>query len=232
MHMLSVFFARGRVLLAPVLAVLLSMAALPSLATTLRYHYTSNPFQMRVENIRANPGDPNQYSYADVVLYADIDMPVDRILMPGDTLEDVLRFSMTLNVFRDGYRSSESLIYPFEPYCSQCPVQRDMEASLKINATGMFVLPTDWDLTISRRYILPTGRHDFLELSSSESQERISGFYETFTNTSGQLDGSRGTWIMLVVPEPATYGLMLAGVGLLAWVGRRRAKGSAPALTP
>ncbi|MDH0868407.1 PEP-CTERM sorting domain-containing protein [Mitsuaria sp. GD03876] len=223
MSLPSVFLARGRVLLGLALAVLLSVAASPGVASTLRYHYTSNPFQMRVENIRANPGDPNQYSYADVVLYADIDVRDGTILMPGDTLEDVQRFSMTLSVTRDGYRSYETLVYPFEPYCTQCPVEREMEASLTINATGAFTLPTDWDLTISRRFILPTGRHDFLQLSSSESQERISGFYESFTSTTGQLNGARGTWILQVVPEPATYGLMLAGVGLLAWVRRRQA---------
>jgi hypothetical protein len=158
----------------------------------------------------------------EVSLNADIYMPLTRLLQAGDTLEDVSRFSMTLNVNDNGYRYSETIFYPHVPYCFQCGVHNVTEAALSIGAIGMFALPTDWDFSISRRFILPTGRHDFLELASTDTQDRLYGFYETFTNSTGQLDGARGVWTLAVVPEPATYGLMLAGVGLLALVARRR----------
>jgi hypothetical protein len=221
MNALSSCLARCRLLCALTLTAVLSAGGSPAVAEELRYHYVSNVFQMRVENVRANPGDPDQYRFMDVVLNADIYMPVTRLLAAGDTLEDVSRFTMTLNVNDNGSRYSETLLYPFVPYCDQCPVQREMEASLTIGAIGMFALPTDWDLFMSRRYILPTGRHDYLELGSTDSQDRLYGFYETFTSSTGQLSGSRGVWTLAVVPEPSTYGLMLAGVGLLAWVWRR-----------
>lgn len=223
MNALSSCLARCRLLVGLALAVVLSVGASPGFAEELRYHYVSNSFQMRVENVRADPGAPDQYRFVDVVLNADIYMPVTRLLQAGDTLEDVSRFTMTLNVNDNGARYGETLLYPFVPYCDQCPVERQMEASLTIGAIGMFALPTDWDLFMSRRYILPTGRHDYLELGSTDSQDRLYGFYETFTSSTGQLSGARGVWTLAVVPEPATYGLMLAGVALLGVVARRQA---------
>lgn len=221
MNTLSSFLARCRLLCALALAVALSMGASPGFAEELRYHYIGNAFEMRVENVRANPGDPDQYRFLDVSLDADIYMPTNRLLQAGDTLEDVSRFSMTLNVNDNGFRYSETIFYPHVPYCFQCGVHSETEATLSIGAIGMFALPTDWDFFISRRFILPTGRHDYLELASTDAQDRLYGFYETFTNSTGQLDGARGVWSLSVVPEPATYGLMLAGAGLMAWVRQR-----------
>ncbi|WP_377155135.1 hypothetical protein ACFJIX_23820 [Roseateles sp. UC29_93] len=83
MNALSSFLSRCRLLCALALAVALSMGASPAAAEELRYHYVSNVFQMRVENVRANPGDPDQYRFMDVVLNADIYMPVTRLLAAG-----------------------------------------------------------------------------------------------------------------------------------------------------
>lgn len=221
MNALSSFRSRCRLLCGLALAALLSVGASPGFAEELRYHYVGNAFQMRVENVRANPGDPNQYRFLEVSLDADIYMPTTRLLQAGDTLEDVSRFSMTLNVNSDGFRYSETVFFPHVPICDQCGVHNETEASLSIGAIGMFALPTDWDLFISRRFILPTGRHDYMEFASTDTQDRLYGFYESFTNSTGQLDGARGVWSLSVVPEPATYGLMLAGVGLLAFISRR-----------
>ena len=228
MNALSSFLSRCRLLCALALAAVLSMGASPGFAEELRYHYVGNAFEMRVENIRVNPGDPNQYRYFEVSLDADIYMPTTRLLQAGDTLEDVSRFSMTLNVNDNGFRYSETIFYPHVPYCFQCGVHSETEAALSIGAIGMFALPTDWDFSISRRFILPTGRHDFLELASSDSLDRLYGFYETFTGSSGQLAGARGVWSLSVVPEPATCALMLAGGGLLGWAARRRREVDGP----
>jgi len=33
-----------------------------------------------------------------------------------------------------------------------------------------------------------------------------------------------GTWLAMPIPEPSTYALMMAGVGLLAVIARRRSR--------
>ncbi|WP_431256909.1 PEP-CTERM sorting domain-containing protein [Roseateles chitinivorans] len=83
--------------------------------------------------------------------------------------------------------------------------------------------PSNWELSISTQTFYPTGRMGWLTLSTSRGRDLLDGGYETAYAETGGLMNSPGIWAMsVVVPEPATYASMLAGVALLAGVSRWR----------
>ena len=95
--------------------------------------------------------------------------------------------------------------------------------TMDIGAVDANGLPTVWDIGLLRQLHTPEGREDISILSTSNNGDRAQGGYETYYYFEGAVT-SPGTWTMGVaaVPEPETYAMLLAGLGLVGAVARRR----------
>lgn len=87
-----------------------------------------------------------------------------------------------------------------------------------VDANG---LPTDWDISISGD--LGITRHTYPNFSTTETSDQIYGYSEYGYEWNGALNNNLGVWtVTSVVPEPETYSLLLAGLGLIGFVYKRR----------
>ena len=70
----------------------------------------------------------------------------------------------------------------------------------------------------------PEGREDISSIATTNNGDSVVGGYETYYHFDGAIT-TPGTWTMGVaaVPEPETYAMLLAGLGLIGAVSRRRA---------
>jgi hypothetical protein len=87
-----------------------------------------------------------------------------------------------------------------------------------VDANG---LPTNWDISISGN--LGYTRHTYPNFSSTASSDQIYGYSEYGYEWSAMLNNNPGQWnVTSVVPEPETYALLLAGLGIVGFVYKRR----------
>jgi len=209
-----------------VLALLLTALSLPSYAVYV-YRYSGPVFTMTTQLATWEPGDPSEgrsFSEQRISAWLYADAPLGA----GATLADVQRISMTVWPWFD---SGLALTFPFVPDGPIDPTAPPgspgnplIWAGINIAAVDANGLPTTWDLFISRDIVYPTGRHDTITLSSSNLQDGVEGVTEPWVSYSGQSSGPPGVWQMVVaVPEPQTYLLMLGGIGVIGlWLRKRR----------
>ncbi|SEN81817.1 PEP-CTERM protein-sorting domain-containing protein [Duganella sp. CF517] len=90
----------------------------------------------------------------------------------------------------------------------------------EVDANG---LPTVWDISLLRQLNTPEGREDISRIATSNNGDSVLGGYETYYFFQGAVT-TPGTWTMgaTAVPEPETYMMLLAGLGLVGGVARRR----------
>ena len=95
--------------------------------------------------------------------------------------------------------------------------------TMNIGAVDANGLPTLFDISLQRQLRTPPGFEDLSNLFISDSGARASGGYETYSTFNGAIT-TPGTWTMGVapIPEPETYAMLLAGLGLIGAVARRR----------
>lgn len=95
--------------------------------------------------------------------------------------------------------------------------------NLDIGAVDANGLPTVWDISLLRQLHTPEGREDISNITTTNNGDSVVGGYETYYYFEGAITAP-GTWTMGVaaVPEPETYAMMLAGLGLVGAVARRR----------
>jgi len=95
--------------------------------------------------------------------------------------------------------------------------------TMNIGAVDANGLPTLWDISLLRQLHTPEGREDISSISTSNNGDSVVGGYETYYFFQGAI-ASTGTWTMgpTAVPEPETYAMLLAGLGLVGAVARRR----------
>jgi hypothetical protein len=90
----------------------------------------------------------------------------------------------------------------------------------EVDANG---LPTVWDISLLRQLNTPEGREDISRIFTSNTGDSVVGGTESYYFFQGAIT-TPGTWTMGVaaVPEPETYAMLLAGLGLVGAVARRR----------
>lgn len=208
------------------LAVLLSGLSLPAHAV-YEYRYTGPVFTMTTQHLPWDIGDPSEgksFSEQRISAWLYSDTP----LSAGATLADVRSISMA---WLPAVGAPQQRIdYPFVPDWPIDPMAPPgspgnpfVGAEINIAAVDANGLPTTWALSIGRDVVNPTGRHDYITLSSSNLQDAVDGGYEAFVGYSGQSSGAAGVWQLAVaVPEPQTWLLMLGGIGAIGLLLRRR----------
>ncbi|WP_197507272.1 PEP-CTERM sorting domain-containing protein [Mitsuaria sp. 7] len=205
-------------------AALLTLASAPAAAEYYQYTYTGNLFTRTYEDPWAPIGDPNggrTFSLVSINAVVTTNAPLGSTV----TLADVLSFSISMTS-PDPFGPHATLSYPFPPPIDcgggSCP-SPSYSGSLTMSDFNFLNQPTSWDLSIGTQTFYPTGRMGWLTLSTSRGRDMLDGGYETAYAEYGGLITSPGVWAMsVVVPEPATYASMLAGVALLAGLSRWR----------
>ena len=97
--------------------------------------------------------------------------------------------------------------------------------TMEIGAVDANGLPTVWDISLLRQLHTPEGREDISRISTSNNGDSVVGGTESYYYFAGGITAP-GTWTMGVsaVPEPETYAMLLAGLGLVGAVARRRSR--------
>ncbi len=81
---------------------------------------------------------------------------------------------------------------------------------------------TGWTNTFSSNAVTPNGTTGF-QFRTSTRQHPVSSFHEITVPTECSLGRCvQGHWILTPVPEPETYAMLLAGLGVMGAVARRR----------
>jgi hypothetical protein len=95
--------------------------------------------------------------------------------------------------------------------------------TMNIGAVDANGLPTLFDVSLQRQLRTPPFFEDLDNLFISDAGARTSGGYETHTIFNGATT-MPGKWTMGVaaIPEPETYAMLLAGLGLVGAMARRR----------
>ncbi len=203
---------RARVIGAGLAALMGLALTTPAQAEEFRYSYVGDVFDVETFLIRADPG--NNLIVAPDRIRADI--WTSELLTAGATQNDVLRFSLSLVPAAGGVGETLTFPGPSDPCCGGSV---ETTASFSIGATGMFALPTVWNLSINQTRYLPTGRFDQLSLSTTQSRDAMTGEAETYNTRVGSMVGSPGVWVLAVVPEPSRSAQWLGGLALLGVIG-------------
>ena len=95
--------------------------------------------------------------------------------------------------------------------------------TMNIGAVDANGLPTLFDISLQRQLRTPPFWEDLNNLFISDAGARASGSYETYSIFNGAT-AMPGRWTMGVapIPEPQTYAMLLAGLGLVGALARRR----------
>lgn len=197
-----------------------------SAQATYQYTYTGNIFTTSSTTPNwpgegaCNP-DPTAPCITTREEYVSVKFTSPSLLTSGASLSDIPAFTLTA--------SDRILPYPY-PYPSQDPVGGPGDPAhpnyggvfdiFAVDANG---LPTDWNISIDYNYRAPTARLWQSFIKTSTTQDITYGGYEGFLDYLGQLDNNPGTWsVTTAVPEPETYAMLLAGLGLIGFTARKR----------
>jgi hypothetical protein len=203
-------------------AALLALASAPAAAEYYEYTYTGNLFTRTSEDYFSLPGDPSGGRTFTLVSISAV-VTANAPLSGNVTLADVRGFSISMKS-PDPFGPNVTLDYPWPPPidCPGCATPH-FTASLGMSDFNFLNQPASWDMSINTTTFYPTGRMGWLTLSTSRARDMLDGGYESIYGESGGLINSPGVWAMaVVVPEPATYASMMAGVALLAGLARWR----------
>jgi len=200
-------------------AICISLASLfGGSAHAYQYNYVSAVFPVEFTSIR---GDftVTQYSVITAHIFTPTLLTAGSTWAPGTEIR-MFRFS-------GDSLMEQALIYPdpnADPTRPPGSVWNpNYTVTMNIGAVDANGLPTLFDLSLQRQLRTPPGFEDISDLFISNTGARASGGYETYTSFGGATT-MPGTWTMgaAPVPEPETYAMLLAGLGLIGAVARRR----------
>lgn len=194
-------------------------------AHAYQYNYVSQVIPVEFTAYQGGPGGSTitfiQYSVITAQIYTPTLLTAGSTFAPG-TIIQMNRYSDNMN--------QQSLTYP-DPYADPTRPPGSVwnpnwTVTMNIGAVDADGLPTVWDVSLQRQLNTPTGREDLSNLFISNNGDSASGGYQTFSSFGGG-STAPGTWTMGVgvVPEPETYAMLLAGLGLIGAVARRRREG-------
>lgn len=172
-----------------------------------QYEYTSNTITGTFHNY-----SPNFYTPFEGVLTVSFDS--DNLLQGGEGLTDISNFAMRF----DGDNFDRAMSYPVnDPWMGD--YYSAVFAVSSVDANG---LPTNWNMAIDF-YYQPTGRSDSNIIWTNTGSDGVAGQYAIYNEYFGQSLNNPGTWtVTSPVPEPETYAMMLAGLGMIGFVSRRK----------
>ncbi|CAA9890506.1 conserved hypothetical protein [Candidatus Methylobacter favarea] len=202
------------------------------------YEYTSNviPVTSRA-NVPKPTSDGGSIWYElveshEVVITALVNSPAR--LTNGSGLTDDLIFTLTPHQIDYGYffynffPQQDGLTYPYPlplfPDCEFCP-HTDISAVWNIFAVDALGLPSEWDISISQ-WVMQRGRGHFAEIATSTNLDSFSGYDNLQTPYASSYEGSLannpGSWTVTQVPEPESWAMLLSGLGIFGFAGRKR----------
>jgi hypothetical protein len=198
---------------------LIAATAFPGIANAdYTYQYTGNPFQVTYTQITQI--DTGDFITVETLFntFLNAEIRTSELLTAGSSLADV----DTVRFYADFLYGTLDVTYPGPP-----PTPSDVDptvgAFLNIGAVDSNGLPTLWNIGIDQ-YAFYGGRAHAFAMNTSNEQDSLTGYDEPFVFYSGTGLNQPGTWQLAVspVPEPETYGMLLAGLGVLAGIARRK----------
>jgi hypothetical protein len=201
-----------------ILVALFTLVATPARAA-YQYTYTSNVF-----NVTQQIGNGGEYTFSyDSEGYITIDVLSQTALTAGAALTPDLAFSMTY--YGPGFTRTVYSSYPgADPSAPGGSINNPYNnASFSIVSVDGAGLPAIWDISVELTMYPVGGRAYTNFIHSSNAEDSVFGGYQGFSEYSGAGSDQRGVWTMaVVVPEPQTYAMLLAGLLLIAYTARRR----------
>lgn len=204
---------------------------LPVSANALyQYEYTGNPFTTTTNSIILLNDPPYAYNTTETnEEYISVVFTSQSLLTTSTSINDVSSFAISAVDINTNF--TRTLTYPnlnadpnSEPGSSANP---NYDAIFDIGAVDANGIPTIWDMSIDYNYRAPTARLFQAFLRTSTDQDLTFGGYEGFSDYLGQINNNPGIWTVSLispVPEPETYAMLLAGMGLIGCAAKRKKK--------
>ena len=185
------------------------------------YTYTSNPFPV-TSQVVTDVGEGNWITVENTFAsFVQAEIRTATLLTPGVAIIDVISLQLTGMPY-EGF--TKTVTFPGPPFDPNSGYNPSIGGTLNIDSLDASGLPTAWTIFLGE-YVFLGGRAHYIEMETSQLRDSISGYDEPYASFSGMLLGQPGTWQMAAVspvPEPETYGMLLAGLGILATMARRR----------
>ena len=160
-------------------------------------------------------------SYANTGMGAEFDSPYDNLYINGLAF-DVALTSAPMQV------SLADFTFEVGPNCYACSLKPSFDAMLDVTIVGVtrqIALPYAWSSTgPSDSLTFATSAPVRFDLGNGSSIVLAVADLGTITSSGGALSGHLdATLSVSAIPEPSAWALTLAGLGVIAWVRRRRA---------
>ncbi|SEK83745.1 PEP-CTERM protein-sorting domain-containing protein [Roseateles sp. YR242] len=211
--------ARLRVWLATLLGLMLLALGGPARAEWYQYTFMSDVFNVHSVSDRA-PGT-NEW---DVPAQLRIEFYSWSQLSGSATESDIISYK--ISIWGGGPANLLSLSTPLpESGCFPPGGCYEYTGNFNVGSFDANGLPTTWNIWLDRYSQVPIAQ-EFFNLSSSNTGSsldlRAYSYYSSIGSVTAQAGELGGVWSLAVVPEPASYVLLLAGVVLVGGMARRR----------
>jgi hypothetical protein len=196
------------------------VAAMPDIVKAdYIYTYTGNPFQANYEVITATETGEFYTQTIPFQTAINAEIRTATLFTPGANIDDVIAMTFTAAFV---YDTTTQVTYPGPPP-NPSDFNPQVTGFLDVASVDANGLPTAWNIIIDQ-YVFLGGRGHNVNMATSTFSDTLMGYDEPFVTYGGSLTNNPGSWQVALspVPEPETYGMFLAGLGIIAYVSRRR----------